>query len=131
MSDLVCTHVRRSRFIDRDIVFDIKREDHMPEWERSISLRKEMKDLGMAFFRNRVELRFTIPRESKSDEFRQIRERVKEFCDSKLTGHWTWKISNRNIDGMTRSLELDLMFEKEDELELFLKDHGTIVRLTY
>lgn len=131
MSDLTCVHVRRSRFIERDIVFNIKR-DEIVNHEINVSLRKEMMDLGLSFFRNRVELFFTADYENRNTrEMRSIKDRIREFCDSRFEGYWTWKYQQRRGDVDDTLFQLELMFEKEEELELFLKEHGTIVRLTY
>lgn len=131
MSDLTCVHVRRSRFIDREIVFNIKRDEIM-SYELNVCLRKEMMELGLAFFRNRVELFFTTPRDKRNTkEINLVKDKIREFCDSQLTGYWTWKYQQRPLEDDATSIQIELMFEKEEELELFLKDHGTIVRLTY
>jgi hypothetical protein len=138
MSDLTCTRVRRSKFIDRDVVFDITIDDPLGyggerRIETSLKLRKEFNKLGMAFHRNRVELRFTLERTPKNDQssWVALKEQVKEFCDSRLEGYWTWKLrryNDRDTDGY--KLEMDLMFEHEADMKLWLKDHGMIIRLT-
>lgn len=131
MSDLTCVHVRRSRFIDREIVFNIKRDEIM-NYEVNVSLRKEMMDLGLALFRNRVEVHLKTARQNRnSKEINQVKDRIREFCDSRLQGYWTWKYQQRPIEDDETSVQIELMFEKEEELELFLKEHGTIIRLTY
>ena len=137
MTHLTCTRIRQSRFIDRDIVFDIDFDDKMqmgPERriERCVKLRKEFKELGMAFHRHRVELRFNLSRDDRhGEEWWDLKERVKEFCDSKVTGYWTWKLrrlSDRETDGY--KMEMDLMFENEVDMQLWLKEHGLIIRLS-
>lgn len=124
-------------FIDRDIVFEIDFDDKMqlgPERriERSMKLREEFKELGMSFHRNRVELRFDLDRGDRhGEEWHALKERVKEFCDSKLEGFWTWKLRRlnaRDTDGY--KLEMDLMFEHESDMETWLKEHGLILRLS-
>ena len=131
MSDLTCVHVRRSRFIERDIVFNIKRDEIM-NYEVNVSLRKEMMDLGLALFRNRVEVHLKTSRQNRNtSEIRQVKDRIREFCDSRFQGYWTWKYQQRPIEDDETSVQIELMFEKEEELELFLKEHGTIIRLTY
>lgn len=132
MSELTCTYVRRSRFIDRNIVFNIKYDDHGMGHETSVQLRKEMTELGLAFFSNRVELRFTLERKDRrNDDWTKLRERVKEFCETKCTGYWSWKLRQRNLDSDAFGLEMDLLFENEADLELFLKEQALIIRLTY
>ena len=137
MDHLTCTRVRQSRFIDRDVVFDIDYDDRMGfggdrRIEKSMKLRKEFKDLGMAFHRHRVELRFDASRENRdTPEWMVLRERVKEFCDTKCQGYWTWKtkrMASRTSDDYT--FEMDLMFEHEEDMKLWLKEHGLIIRLS-
>ena len=138
MSELTCIRVRQSKFIDRDIVFDIVSEDPMKmgverRFESSLKLREEFKELGMAFHRNRVELRFTLTRDVRNDmtPWKNLKEQVSEFCDSRLSGYWTWKLKRYNdqdTDGY--QMHMDLMFEHEADMQLWLKDHGLIIRLT-
>jgi hypothetical protein len=131
-----CTRVRQSRFIDRDIVFDIEVDSTFGadrRLEKSVKLRKEFTELGMAFHRNRVELRFAVERGNRdSPEWHTLRDGVKEFCDTKLSGYWSWKIkrvNNRENDDFI--YEIDLFFEHEADLALWLKDQGQIIKLTY
>lgn len=134
---LTCTRVRQSHFIDRDIVFEIDFDDKMKMGrervsERSVKLRKEFADLGMAFHRNRVELRFEVDYDDRDcAEWPELKEKVTEFCDSRLTGYWTWKLRRRTLNGgNSYQFEMDLMFEHEADMQLWLKDHGMIIRLT-
>lgn len=136
MTDLICTRVRQSHFIDRDIVFDIDFDDKMKMGrercpERSVRLREEFNDLGIAFNRHRVELRFEVAYEDRDNaEWPELKEQVKEFCDARCEGFWTWKLLRRSLrSGDGYQFEMDLMFEHEADMQLWLKEHGLIIRL--
>jgi hypothetical protein len=132
-----CTRIRQSRFIERDIVFNISYEEALKRFEKSVSLRPGFEEIGMKFFRNRVETRFDYgesPSDRKAGEMEafKIRESIKEFCDTKVTGYWTWKFqTRRKHDEEGYEFQIDLMFEETQDMELWLKDHGVLLKLTY
>lgn len=135
MENLTCTRIRHSKFIDRDIVFEIDVDDTFGgerRIEKSVKLRKEFNELGMAFHRNRVELRFNSERVNRdSPEWQKLRESIKESCDTKCEGYWSWKIKRMNDRNSDRILyELDLFFEYKTDMDLWLKEHGLILRLS-
>lgn len=136
MINLVCEQIRRSKFIDRDIVFDIRYDDafsNLKRIEKSVKLRKEFKDLGVAFCLNRVELRFTCDyATSQTHEWSDMRDRIKNFCDTKLEGYWTWKIKSRSVRDQHQKYlyEMDLFFELKEDMDLWLKEQGLILRLS-
>lgn len=135
MENLTCTRIRQSKFIDRDIVFNIDVDitfGNDRRLEKSVKLRKEFSDLGMAFHRHRVELRFTAPRTARdSSDWHNLRESVKEFCDTRCEGYWSWKIKRLNDRETDNYLyELDLFFEHKADMDLWLKEHGLILRLS-
>lgn len=139
MTDLICTRVRQSLFIDRDIVFDIDSDDkfggQFNRLERSVKLRAEFKDLGMNFNRHRVELRFDMertPAANRSSSYRDLCEQIKDFCDTRCSGFWSWKHKRRSSEcGNWHHLDLDLFFEHEEDMKTWIKDHGIIIRLTH
>jgi len=135
MINLVCEQIRQSKFIDRDIVFDIKSDDtfgSLKRIEKSVKLRKEFKDLGVAFCLNRVELKFSCDYLNKNTgEWETLRNDIKNFCDTKLDGYWSWKIKGRNAQDSDRYFyEIDLFFEHANDMNLWLKEHGLILRLS-
>lgn len=140
MTTLNCLHVRHAKFIDRDIVFNIDFDDRFGgglrgRIEKSVQLREEFKELGMAFHRNRVEVRFQVSYENRnSDEYRLLTNKVKEFCDTRCEGYWSWKFKRTTVEEDRRetyNYEMDLFFEHRDDMDLWLKEQGLVFRLTY
>lgn len=135
MTKVICHSIRHSKFIDRDIVFDITLDETFGKLNRvetSVKLRKEFKDLGVAFHLNRVELRFSCGNSTrKTSEWAEIRESIKNFCDTRLEGYWSWKIKGHMKGPTDRYLyDMDLLFERREDLELWLKEQGTMLRLS-
>lgn len=134
MSDIVCHLICHSKFIDRDIVFDIKIEENFGHRiEKSVKLRKEFKDLGTAFCLNRVELKFSCDQERKhTTKLSDIRDDIKKFCDTRLEGYWSWKFKGRNDRKSDQYLyDMELFFERKDDMDLWLKDQGMMIKLKH
>lgn len=146
MSEIRCTMMRRSKFIDRNMVFKIEFDEYMKRYETSVVLRTEFKELGVAFLRNKVTSRFEIKeanklsgpsnkftKRAKQPDFSDIKEQITEFCDIRLEGYWTWKVQSKKDrdDPEYLNVTLEMFFEHESDLELFLKECGTIIKLAY
>ena len=135
MNDIVCHSVRHSKFIDRDIVFDITSDDTFGKLKRietSVKLRNEFKDLGVAFHLNRVEMKFSCSiSTSKTDEWAELRESIRKFCDTRLEGYWSWKIKSHMSKTTDQYLyDMELFFERREDMDLWLKEQGLVLRLS-
>jgi len=136
MGEFRCKRMRRSRYIERNIVFNIEGEERFGKFiESKVDLRVEepLKTLGMSFYRNRIESQFEFGREDDeaNERYRSVRIQIKDFCDTHLNSYWTWKDQRfgSSFDRNNVVYKLELFFEEEADLELFLKDCGTLIKL--
>lgn len=132
MTEITCLHLRRSYFIERHVVFDVVM-DNIGRLEVAVKLCRGFEDLGMNLFRNKVEGHFKGSKTFPSKEWNVIRQKVRDFCEKHATGYWTWRTAQTLYDEADDSniRQLEVMFEKPEDLEFFLKNCGLIMRLTY
>jgi hypothetical protein len=139
MEKVVCTKMRQSKFISRETVFDIKLDEFMQRHETSVKINSEFKELGKAFMLNRVEASFRLEqieepikggrtRLKDVTTIETIKDQIHEFCETNLQGYWTWKLKSKNGPDC-RMYHIDMFFEQVDDLDLFLKDCGLLIKI--
>lgn len=144
MADITFGTIRRSRYISRKVYEHPSEHNNAPTWDA----KPGFEDLIQKFLRNQVVMDFTIsnladsPTRTETDEkLDHAESMINEYCDSTCTGFWSrYRTYHRNGSydvntnqyqyHNTASGKIIIYFENEADLEPFLKNCATVLKLS-
>jgi hypothetical protein len=144
MVDITFGVIRRSRFIERDVFEDVDKDGRLSSWP-TWKPKEGFRDLVMAFHRNKVLMRLTTSNLGSSNadhaDIDKVLEDLHTYCDDNCTGFWTLTKSYRretewdSASGRPRDLgtgtgQVTIHFENEEDIEPFLKNCATVLKLS-
>lgn len=146
MSDVTFGSIRRRRYIDRSII-----EEAIPDDKRTrnpylgfCGVRPQFAELYQRMIGNQVLMEFkTSGLNIEKGEFQDIKAVVRdihEYCDQHCTGFWTYTRTysrdyEYNVQNMVRQDKGSgvgrflMHFEKEEDIEPFLKNCAMVLKL--